>query len=417
MSLASFSGRCLPAPAPCRRLKAPLSARKVAGPASARGQQLGESSLRRSWVVQAAEAAGAEAPSTSEAAAEVPTEDEVAAEEKKSEEYSEVMQKKMGTTLTYRHEDGLNYNRIMPDIIVGSCLQTPADVDYLAEKERVRVVFCLQEDPDMEYFSLDIKPIQERCAERGDIKHVRFPIRDFDPFDLRRKLPKAVSRLAREHDPNAGTVYIHCTAGLGRAPATALAYMFWLRDMQLDFAYELLRSQRLCSPRIDAIRSATVDLLVGTDPVPVTIGVHRLGTTSDWKIAGLDVGWHQQLPLTTERGPHGRATGRLVLKRTLQPGRYPYKFIVDGNWTYSADHPTYADGNNTNNYIEVLGRSVPDHLAIAQQRILAQGGDLTQDERDELRAMLCPWATHDELHGTVREGAPPAWASMADKLP
>jgi hypothetical protein len=34
---------------------------------------------------------------------------------------------------------------------------------------------CLpaQEDCDMEYFNLDIVPIQERCKERGDIKHVR----------------------------------------------------------------------------------------------------------------------------------------------------------------------------------------------------------------------------------------------------
>jgi protein-tyrosine phosphatase len=45
----------------------------------------------------------------------------------------------------------------------------------------------------------------------------RYPIRDFDPYDLRLKLPKAVSRLAREHDPaKGGTVYIHCTAGVVR---------------------------------------------------------------------------------------------------------------------------------------------------------------------------------------------------------
>lgn len=31
--------------------------------------------------------------------------------------------------------------------------------------------------------------LQARCEERG-VKHVRFRIRDFDPFDLRRKLPK-----------------------------------------------------------------------------------------------------------------------------------------------------------------------------------------------------------------------------------
>lgn len=38
----------------------------------------------------------------------------------------------------------------------------------------------LQEDCDMEYFGIDIAAIQERCKEVG-IKHVRFPVRDFDP--------------------------------------------------------------------------------------------------------------------------------------------------------------------------------------------------------------------------------------------
>jgi hypothetical protein len=157
---------------------------------------------------------------------------------------------------------------------------------------------------------------------------VRFPIRDFDPYDLRRKLPKAVARLAREHDPAKGTVYIHCTAGerpkhqsspcigaiqltgcrgasrgsnlpcgsphnhppsslpssspwpplplaithlplprpsslsrrsppssgLGRAPASALAYMTWVRGMQVDEAMENLTSIRRCSPKIESIR-------------------------------------------------------------------------------------------------------------------------------------------------------------------
>ena len=72
----------------------------------------------------------------------------------------------------------------------------------------------------MAYFNLDILPIQERCQQRGDIKHVRFPIHDFDPYDLRMKLPKAVTRLAREHDPSKGTVYIHCTAGEGGSWST-----------------------------------------------------------------------------------------------------------------------------------------------------------------------------------------------------
>ncbi|GFR41929.1 hypothetical protein Agub_g2722 [Astrephomene gubernaculifera] len=380
------AGLLAPSQTPCRRHElgcityAPL--RRLLPGLRISGAQ-GTTRRTVSTLAAPADGASAPAPTTTTSSAPSPT-------ASKSDAYSGAMQRQMGTSLTYRHEEGLNYNRILPDLIVGSCLQTPADVDLLAEREGVTTVFCLQEDSDMEYFSLDIRPIQARCAERGDIKHVRFPIRDFDPFDLRRKLPKAVTRLAREHNPTTGTVYIHCTAGLGRAPATALAYMFWLRGFQLDAGYELLRGKRLCSPRIEAIRSATVDLLVGSEPVSATIAVYRTGTATDWKIAGLDVGWHQQLPLQREEG----ATGRMVLRRALQPGKYPYKFIVDGHWTYSADHPTVQDGNNINNVLEVMGRSLPPELCAAQERLLSPGGDLTQDERQHLGELLCPWATH-----------------------
>jgi hypothetical protein len=53
------------------------------------------------------------------------------------------MQARMGTTLTYRHEDGINYNYVLPDLIVGSCLQGPEDVDRL-QAAGVTTVFSLQ---------------------------------------------------------------------------------------------------------------------------------------------------------------------------------------------------------------------------------------------------------------------------------
>ena len=133
------------------------------------------------------------------------TTDELETEHQKSEEYSDVMSKRMGAVLTYRHEDGMNYNRILDDLIVGSCLQTSDDVDILAQNEGVRTVLCLQENSDMEYFSLDIAPIRERCNESGTIKHLRYAIRDFDPFSLRRRLPGAVSLLAKTADARGGT--------------------------------------------------------------------------------------------------------------------------------------------------------------------------------------------------------------------
>ena len=111
-----------------------------------------------------------------------------------SASYSTEMNRKMGTSLNYYHEQGINFNRVLPDLIVGSCLQTAADADYLNAEQGVKVVYCLQEDSDMQYFNLDIDPIQKRCQELG-IKHIRFPIRDFDPFDLRKKLPKVRIRI------------------------------------------------------------------------------------------------------------------------------------------------------------------------------------------------------------------------------
>lgn len=65
-----------------------------------------------------------------------------------------------------------------------------------------------------------------------------FQARDFDPDSLRNGLPKAVSSLEWAITEGNGRVYVHCTAGLGRAPAVAIAYMFWFCNMdvrQLSF--------------------------------------------------------------------------------------------------------------------------------------------------------------------------------------
>lgn len=46
--------------------------------------------------------------------------------------------------------------------------------------------------------------------------------RDFDAFDLRMRLPAVLSKLHKVIKQNGGVTYIHCTAGLGRAPAVAV---------------------------------------------------------------------------------------------------------------------------------------------------------------------------------------------------
>lgn len=47
--------------------------------------------------------------------------------------------------------------------------------------------------------------------------------RDFDPYDLRIRLPVAVAQLHKAIEAHKNkTAYIHCTAGLGRAPGVAV---------------------------------------------------------------------------------------------------------------------------------------------------------------------------------------------------
>ena len=90
---------------------------------------------------------------------------------------------------------------------------------------------------------------------------------------------------------NGNRGYVHCTAGLGRAPGVGIAYLYWFRDMSLDEAYSFLTSKRVrivclpvlvilyvvcslmcgvpvaicqpCGPKREAIRGATYDLVTG----------------------------------------------------------------------------------------------------------------------------------------------------------
>ncbi len=48
-----------------------------------------------------------------------------------------------------------------------------------------------------------------------------------------------------------------------------------------------------------------------------------------------------------------------LLFKQLSPGVYQYKFIVDGEWRFSPNDPTYIDPNeNVNNVIDLMNYDV-----------------------------------------------------------
>ncbi|KAI3705510.1 hypothetical protein L1987_75749 [Smallanthus sonchifolius] len=307
--------------------------------------------------------------------------------EEKSDVYSTNMTEAMGAVLTYRHELGMNYNFITQDLIVGSCLQTPADVDKL-RSIGVKTIYCLQQNSDLEYFSVDIGGIREYASTFDDIQHVHAEIRDFDAFDLRLRLPYVVSKLHKAINRNGGITYIHCTAGLGRAPATALAYMFWDQGYKLNDAVTFLLSKRSCFPKVDAIKSATVDILTGLKRKPVTL-TWKGEECSTVAIAGLDIGWGQRTPLTYDKNQ-----GTWTLHRDLPEGRYEYKYIVDGEWMTNKHElltPVDKDGN-INNYIQVSDDDPKSLTTALWERLGSDDFDLTTSERQVIRQFLddCP---------------------------
>ncbi|KAL2541831.1 Phosphoglucan phosphatase LSF2 [Abeliophyllum distichum] len=175
------------------------------------------------------------------------------------EDYNTAMKRMMRNPYEYHHDLGMNYTLITENLIVGSQPQKVEDVEHLKADQNVSYILNLQQDGDVEYWGIDLPSIIERCKELG-IRHMRRPARDFDPDSLRSGLPKAVSSLEWAISEGNGRVYVHCTAGLGRAPAVAIAYMFWFCNMDLNTAYNTLTSKRPCGPNKRAIRGATYDL-------------------------------------------------------------------------------------------------------------------------------------------------------------
>lgn len=311
-------------------------------------------------------------------------------EEQKSDVYSTTMTEAMGASLTYRHELGMNYSFIRPDLIVGSCLQRPADVDKL-RNIGVKTIFCLQQDPDLQYFGVDINAIQKYAEKYIDIEHIRAEIRDFDGFDLRMRLPVVVSKLYKAINRNGGVAYIHCTAGMGRAPAVALAYMYWVQGYRLSEAHRLLLSKRSCCPKLDAIKSATADILTGLKKKPITFKWDDERCTHV-EISGLDVGWGQKIPMKFDEEQKS-----WILQRELPEGRYEYKYVVDGEWTCNKNElvtPTNNDGH-TNNYVVVYADDPESESAQLRKRLTGDDPDLTTKERIRIRQFLEEVSDHE----------------------
>lgn len=153
----------------------------------------------------------------------------------------------------------LNWNVIRPNLIVGSCPREVADLMVLQQNTGATALLSLQHDECLEKQDIDY-PRHVRHGHRLGLILARVPLRDFDVDDQQRGLPKAVRALHQLLQQGC-RVYVHCTAGLNRAPLVVSAYLLLVEGLSQDAILELWqRTRPNVFPAWAAIHGCCADL-------------------------------------------------------------------------------------------------------------------------------------------------------------
>jgi len=145
----------------------------------------------------------------------------------------------------------ISATQIKPDIFVGSYPQNEADVDRLVSGPDITAILNLQTNDDLHALGIRWSDFLQAYKARN-ILCMRYPIVDFSPNDLENRLEGAVDMLDQLLG-NGYRVYVHCTAGVCRAPAVVIGHLAWNQGMGPKAAIKLVKRLRPCSPYIDSI--------------------------------------------------------------------------------------------------------------------------------------------------------------------
>lgn len=152
----------------------------------------------------------------------------------------------------------ITFGQIESDIFVGSAPQSSVDVARL-KQAGITAVISLQSDEDFRTHGIDWKKIQN-AYQYSDILIERFPIRDFDEIDMGEKLAPSVVCLDKLLKVG-HRLYVHCNAGVCRAPAAVLGYLCHFRGMDVDQGLNYIRKNRpQANPYLGAVKKALMEL-------------------------------------------------------------------------------------------------------------------------------------------------------------
>jgi len=141
---------------------------------------------------------------------------------------------------------------IRPALLVGE-YPTPEDAAWLRDEHGVTVVVSLQDDADLASKGLRLAALEGAYREHGLGFH-RIPVPDGDDGNLAARLDDIVALLTRLVD-GGERVYLHCNAGLNRAPTAAIAFLLVREGLSLTAARDAVKQARHCVPYMRALEA------------------------------------------------------------------------------------------------------------------------------------------------------------------
>ena len=139
---------------------------------------------------------------------------------------------------------------IRPDLLVGE-YPNPEDIAWLRDTHGVTTVVSLQDDADLASKNLALRHL-ERVYRREGITFHHMPIPDGATEILADRLPAIVTLLV-ELVARGERVYLHCSAGMNRAPTVAIAYLHIREGLSLAAARDDVKARRPCVPYMRAL--------------------------------------------------------------------------------------------------------------------------------------------------------------------
>jgi protein-tyrosine phosphatase len=144
-----------------------------------------------------------------------------------------------------RPTDRPDLSVILPDLLIGE-YPTPGDAEWLRAAHGVTAVVSLQDDADLSSKGLRLADL-ERAYRAQMLRFHRVPVPDGDSHLLAGQLGRIVGVLD-ELLSGAERVYLHCNAGMNRAPTAAIAYLHVHHGLTLSEARDFVKRRRHCVP-------------------------------------------------------------------------------------------------------------------------------------------------------------------------